>query len=262
MKIRILTPTRGDSPHFAEALASIARIAPDAEHLVISPRADLTGVPPHPGGRRVVADDGRGIYAALNRGLAEPGEWDAFTWINDDDRLEDGFQIAVAQLAAAPAVGVVYGRVKLINAAGQPLGTLPIASCSGDLAALLRRGIMPLAQPGTLIRRSVWERIGALDASYRIAGDLDFFVRALAAGIPFAAGRETVASFRLRAGQLSKESDANEAEFARAVAPLEAGGGRGGLAALLRFRWANRGVYWQRWRQHGGVTMRELYRRG
>lgn len=259
MKIRILTPTRGDSPHAAEACESIARIAPDAEHIVISPQPDPGTLPSHPGGRRWVADAGQGIYAALNRGLAAPGAWEAFTWINDDDRLEEGFRGACGVLAVKPAAGVVYGRVGLINGSGDAIGSLPIGTTPADFPALLRRGIMPLAQPGTLIRRPVWEQLGALDETYRIAGDLDFFVRAMAAGVPFEHCPATVASFRLRPGQLSQAEALNEAEFARAVARLGPGGG--GLGARLRFRWANRGVYWDRWRRHGGVTMRELSRR-
>jgi hypothetical protein len=259
MKLRILTPTRGDSPHAAEAFASIARFAPEAEHVVISPRPDPGNLPVHPGGRHWVADAGQGIYAALNRGLAVPGDWEAFTWINDDDRLEEGFGIAVRELAAASGAGIGYGRVSLIDAAGASFGALPIGTSAGDLTALLRRGIMPIAQPGTLIRRSVGERIGALDETYRIAGDLDFLVRALAAGVVFAHCRATVASFRLRPGQLSQAEALNEAEFARAVRRL--GPSDGGLGALLRFRWANRRVYWDRWRRHGGLTMREVYRR-
>jgi hypothetical protein len=261
MKLRVLTPTRGGSPHWLTAAASITAFAPEAEHVVICPDTSAVSAPRHPGGRTIWRDEGRGLYAALNRGLRAPGDWDAFTWLNDDDVLAAGFRAAWQQLAAAPHCGAVYGRVGLIDTRGAGIGALPIAAEPADLVALLRRGIMPLAQPGTIIRRRLVEQIGAMDESYRLAGDLDFFARALDAGIRFGHCPDKVADFRLRAGQLSQQEELGAQEFARAVGRLRAKTATGGTAALLRFRWANRGVYWDRWRKHGGVTMRELYRR-
>lgn len=261
MKLRILTPTRGGSPHWLTAAASITAIAPDAEHVVICPDPAAIAAPPHPGGRTVLRDEGRGLYAALNLGLRAPGDWDAFTWLNDDDVLAGEFRAAWQQLQAAPDRGAIYGRVGLIDANGAAIGALPMAAEPADLIALLRRGIMPLAQPGTIIRRSVVAQIGELDETYRLAGDLDFFARALDAGIRFGHCPERVADFRLRAGQLSQQEELGAQEFERAVGRLRTTPSRGGAAALVRFRWANRGVYWDRWRRHGAVSMRSLYRR-
>ena len=260
MKLRILTPTRGGSPHWLTAAASIAAIAPDAEHVVICPDPAAIAAPPHPGGRTVLRDEGRGLYAALNLGLRAPGDWDAFTWLNDDDVLAEGFRAAWQELQTEPDWGAIYGRVGLIDTGGAELGTLPIATEPADLIALLRGGIMPLAQPGTIIRRSVVERIGGMDETYRLAGDLDFFARALEAGIPFGHCSGRVADFRLRAGQLSQQQELGAQEFERAVSRLRTKLGAGGAAALVRFRWANRGVYWDRWWRHGAVSMRSLYR--
>lgn len=260
MKLRILTPTRGGSPHWLTAAASIAAIAPEAEHVVICPDPTSIAAPAHPGGRTILRDEGHGLYAALNLGLRIPGDWEAFTWLNDDDVLADGFRAAWQRLQAASDWGAVYGHVGLIDASGAGIGALPIATEPADLIALLRRGIMPLAQPGTIICRRLVEQIGELDESYRLAGDLDFFVRALEAGVRFGHCPERVADFRLRAGQLSQQEELGEQEFARAVGRLRAQTATGGLAALLRFRWANRRVYWERWRRHGAVSMRSLYR--
>ena len=90
---------------------------------------------------------------------------------------------------------------------------LPVARRGQDLPALLARGIMPLAQPGTVIRRSLVERLGGFDETFRSAGDLDFFVRALAAGARFEFVDARVADFRLHAGQLSKNRAEVEAKL-------------------------------------------------
>ncbi|RMG13096.1 MAG: hypothetical protein D6731_12820 [Planctomycetota bacterium] len=45
--------------------------------------------------------------------------------------------------------------------------------------------IRQVYQPCSVVRRSVFERIGGFDASYRIAGDAEFFIRAREAGVRF-----------------------------------------------------------------------------
>jgi GT2 family glycosyltransferase len=206
----------------------------------------------------IVRDNGTGLYAALNQGWRVPGEWDAFTWLNDDDLLlAPGFGGLLEALSRRPEVDVAYGRVRLIGAKGEILGSHPVARRGSDLKALLVRGIMSLAQPGTVIRRSLIERLGGFDETFRSAGDLDFFTRALAAGARFEFFNARVADFRLHAGQLSKRRAEVEAETARALRPL-AGTPRS-LAALMRFRLGNAGVYGDRVRRHGFRSMRELY---
>ena len=206
-----------------------------------------------------MADAGRGLYGALNTGLSAAGpEWTACTWINDDDLLlTPGFNVGVAELARRPEADLVYGRVGLIDGTGERIGTLPVARHGGDLGALLARGIMPLAQPGTVIRRKVFDRLGGFDESYRIAGDLEFFVRALLAGGRFAFANARVASFRLHGGQLSKQRVEAEAETRRALLPLARHSRP--LGALLRFRLGNVGAYLDRFRRHGWKSMREIY---
>jgi GT2 family glycosyltransferase len=260
MNLRIVTATRGDSPFLSEMLRATARISSEVEHLVVAPAARLEAVR---AGRalRAVAESGAGLYAAIEQGLREPGsDWDAFTWINDDDVLNAaGFSILLDALARQPEIGVAYGRVTLMDGRGACMGRLPVARRGAEVRALLAQGIMPLAQPGTVIRRSVWEKLGGFDLSYRSAGDLDFFVRALSAGERFAFVDAEVASFRLHGGQLSKRRAEVEAETARALRPLSAVPYSRG--ARWRFWLGNARVYFERVRLHGFVSMRTLYDR-
>jgi hypothetical protein len=258
----ILTPTRGQSPWLAATVESVAAAAAPVRHIVICPPAEKTAVAAAAPRATVIAQSGEGLYRALNDGLKAGGDdWDTFTWINDDDLLcPAGFAQARAMLADDPLLDVVFGRVGLIGSDGRDLGALPVAHHPDDLAALFVRGIMPLAQPGTLIRRKIAEKLGGLDESFRLAGDLDFFVRALGTGARFAFVDHEVARFRLTAAQLSRDEARGEAEKARALEGLRSAAPSGGLAALLRFRWANRGVYLDRIRRHGFVSMRTLSR--
>ncbi len=258
MKLRVVTATRGASPFWPAALAAVARAAPGAEHVVVGPAARAGDLAPAGAGIRFVAETGTGLYAALNQGLRAAGnDWEAFTWLNDDDLLlAPGFARLAADAHRTDA-GVAYGEVTLIDGRSARIGALPVARRAGDLAALLARGIVPLAQPGTVIRREVWEKLGGFDESYRLAGDLDFFVRALVAGVSFAFVPATVAAFRLSAGQLSKGRAEREEETTRALRPLR--GLRPSAAALGRFRLGNLCVYAERIRRHGWRRMDELY---
>lgn len=260
MSLCVITATRGASVHVEETVGSVSALGARVRHVLVCPavaRDDLARQFP---ALEIAVEEGTGLYAALNTGLARVREGEAFTWVNDDDLLcAAGVTAAMARLEAEPAAGVVYGRVGLMSETGQRLGELPVARRPGDLQALLAGGIMPLAQPGTIIRGSVGRQLDGFVAGYRLAGDLDYFVRALRAGVGFAFVDAEVARFRLRAGQLSKDEPAVAAEFARVIASLPQGSSG---AARRRFRWDNRGVYLERIRRHGFVRMQTLYRHG
>jgi Glycosyltransferase like family 2 len=258
VKIRVITATRGESPHLAETVAAAAALGPAARHVLVAPAAAGPELAIKFPACVVLPETGGGLYAALNTGLAAPGDEEFVTWINDDDVLVPAGLAAALQLFAAdPALGAVYGRVSLIDGTGRRLGTLPVAHRPADLLPLIAAGLMPLAQPGTIFRRSAVAHVGAFDVSFRLAGDLDYFARALRGGVQFAFADAEVAQFRLHGGQLSKDEAAATAEQARIVGALPrlpAG------AARWRFRWANLPGYFERVRRHGFVSMQSLYR--
>jgi hypothetical protein len=260
MKLRIVTATRGESPYWSEAAASVAAAAPGAEHVVVCPADRMTEVGGVAGRFALVPQQQPGLYPNLNQGLRVPGDWEAYTWINDDDRLcGPGFGALLAAMERDPAIDIAFGRVDLIDGRGAYVGALPIVRQAADLAGLFVRGIIPFAQPGTVMRRELYERLHGFDESYRIVGDMDLFVRAAAAGARFAFVDAPVASFRLNAGQLSKRQAEVAAETARALQPLA--GTRPRPGAVVRFRLANWRIYLERLRRHGWVSMRELYDR-
>lgn len=258
MKLAVITATRAAPPSLDATVQSVAALRANLRHLLVGP-AELAG----PLARRFPnvefhAEEGSGLYAALNTGLAALGDAELFTWVNDDDVLcPAGVAQTLARFEAEPALGVAYGRVGLMDAVGARLGELPVVHRPGDLPALLAAGIMPLAQPGTLVRCDVLTRVGPFDPGYRLAGDLEFFVRALVAGVGFGFVDAEVARFRLQTGQLSKDETAAVREHARAVGQLAA---RPAGLARARFRWDNLAVYLERVRRHGFVRMQSLYR--
>jgi len=127
-----------------------------------------------------------------------------------------------------------------------------------DIGPLLARKIVPFAQPGTWFRMSLYERLGGFDEGFKLAGDLDFFSRALENGARFEFVSSVVAGFRLRPGQLSKDESTGDAERDRALRQWI--GTRRSIGALLRFRCDNLPAYLDRMRRHGLVRMRSIYR--
>lgn len=262
MNLRIITATRGESPYWQETVDSVARAAPAAEHVVVCPESRIPAMmAARPAHLHAIAESAPGLYPKLNQGVRQPtGPWDAFTWINDDDRLcAPGFGQLCEAFLRQPEIDILYGRVDLIDRHSRRIGELPVARRPADLPALFAADVIPLAQPGTIIRRGIFERLGGLDESYRIVGDMDFFARALALGARFAFTNAVVAEFRLVAGQLSKHREEVAAETSRALAPLA--GTPVSSAARLRFRFANLGSYFERVRRHGWISMRDLYDR-
>jgi glycosyltransferase involved in cell wall biosynthesis len=259
MRLLVITPTLGRSRFLANTVTSIASCGDRARHVLVCPvgvRADLARLFPQ---TTIVDDTGTGLYAAVNCGLRASRGEEIMTWLNDDDLFQpEGIASALARLDDDPRLDVIYGRVRLIGGQDEPLGWLPVSRRPADLTALLAQGIMPIAQPGTLFRRGLAERLGGLNDSFRLAGDLDFFARALLSGASFEFIDSVVASFRIHAGQLSKNKDVGVQENQRALAPLrEVVLPRFG--PKWRFRKDNWTTYLDRFRRHGWMRMETLY---
>ena len=183
----VITPTLGDSPYLDDTMASVRALPFPVIHVlsVPAPRVDaLRGRYPH---AVVVPDAGRegGIYGALNAALLQaPAGWDWFTYINDDDLLLPGFAAAAVQHFALgeKAEPVAYGDVELIDGNGRRVGVSTVTPDPRWIPALMQAHISPLMQQGMLFRRDCVMRLRQFDLRYRLCADLDFWLRACAAG--------------------------------------------------------------------------------
>lgn len=114
-----------------------------------------------------------GIYDAMNKGI-ELFTGDAAGFLNADDIYHDQFSISriASALGKTP---VAYGAINYVTAhQGGTLkrSWLPPLFESGAM----NRGWMP-PHPTVYARRSVFERVGKFDTSYKIAGDYDWLLR-------------------------------------------------------------------------------------
>jgi hypothetical protein len=267
MKVLVITPTLGASDWLEKTLVSVAAHRGACRHVLVAPADRRPALASRFPEVTVISERGGGMYAAINTALAGCGDWDAFTYVNDDDLLLPGFARVLA--AVAPGGGarpqIAYGGVRLIDGQGRRLGAIPISPEPGLNRLLYAQRLEPVYQQGTLVTRAAAEATGRFDEALRYCGDSEFLARACVRGVPFvrATGRE-VAAFRLRAGQLTKDRPAMIAERARVDEKLGLIGRRPAgpmRLARWRFRWANLPIYTERIRRHGFLTFDELLAR-
>jgi GT2 family glycosyltransferase len=128
-----------------------------------------------------ISEPDRGIYHAWNKALSRArGDWICFLGADDyfwsTDTLE---RLAPVLAAAYPPTRVVYGHVALVNERGVETQRL------GESWVAIRdrfRQIMCLPHTGLMHHRSLFERRGPFDESYRIGGDYEMLLRELLTG--------------------------------------------------------------------------------
>jgi len=260
-RLLVVTPTLGRSPWLEETVASVAAQPFPCRHALVAPAAECAPLARRYPHAVVLPEPGGGMYAAINAGLAGAGEWDACTYINDDDFLLPGFARVVAR-ARTTDERVVYGGVRLVNGAGARLGAIPTCPWPSLNRRLYAQRVEPVYQHGTVATRAVIERIGPFDSSLKFCGDSEFLARACVSGVPFVrATAGVVAAFRLRPGQLTKNLPAMQAEHERLYAKLRLPAPRLTLEhrfARFAFLLANTPVYLERIRRHGFLTFGEV----
>lgn len=266
MKLLVVTPTRGESPWLKETIASVALPRTRHVHVLVAPSDRVASLAEQFPNARVIAEPGGGMYAAINAGIRAASDWDAFTYLNDDDLLLPNFTsvVEIVQRERSSAV-VGYGRVKLIDAKGNRLGGIPISPAPTLNRALYAQRIEPVYQHGTIVSRKALDQLGGFDPSLRFCGDSEFLARACLIGLTFrkVAGAP-VAAFRLREGQLTKHRAAMIAERTRVdeklglIAPRRT---LKHLTARFWFRLSNAPVYIERLARHGFATFDEVLER-
>lgn len=198
----IVVPTMGTRPEFLQqALASIRLAGNAIIHIVAPDSAKLSSVLDPNSYDGLIDDPGTGLSAALDAGLRSfPPSVKYTNWLGDDDLLTEGsLDHTLAILISNPNVALVYGECEYINGDGKQLWT----NKSGSYAKyLLRFGPQLIPQPGSLMRRDMYERIGGLDYQFKWAFDLDLLIRLSRVGkLQFTP--RTLAKFRWHDGSLT-----------------------------------------------------------
>jgi glycosyltransferase involved in cell wall biosynthesis len=127
---------------------------------------------------RVLSEPDRGIYHAMNKGLAlAKGEW--VYYLNADDYLFGPETLThTYNILRDNKTGLFYGRLLCVD---DKTGNASLhAPRKIDKFRIMSGG---LYQQAWFFQRILAERVGSFDESYRICGDVDYLSRILRAGI-------------------------------------------------------------------------------
>ena len=181
MKFSIITAVRNAVGQIADTLRSVERqTGADVEHVIVD-GASTDGTADtirRLGSSRVrlQSEPDRGIFDAFNKGLAR-ATGDVIAFLNAGDTyLADDVIFGVQKQFEQHQVDAVFGDLVIVDPADHSRVVRHYQSAQFR-PELLAYGFMP-PHPTLFLRRSVYERVGEYDRSYRQTGDFEFCVRA------------------------------------------------------------------------------------
>ncbi|MDP1808306.1 MAG: glycosyltransferase family 2 protein [Actinomycetota bacterium] len=206
--ISIITPCLNRAELVGSAIESVLRQGyPKIEHIIIdggSTDGTLDVLRCYPQ-LSVSSEPDGGVYDGFNKGI-DRAKGEIIGILNSDDLYEpDVFDKAVKQFTDNPEIDAVLGMADLFE-----------ESVPGARTVVARYDFFKdenfLSQPGTLsspainahfFRRRVFSRFGQFDLRYRLAADIDFFLRLIAGGIRHTSLGQVTYHYRLHPGSLT-----------------------------------------------------------
>jgi len=183
MKISIITSTWNSEATLRDTLESVLRQTyHDFEHIVVDGGSkDGTMVlvreyePRYEGRLKYVSEPDKGIYDAMNKGI-RMATGDVVGLLNSDDfYTSDDVLATVAATLKNDSLDAVYGDIHFVND-GDLKKCVRYYSSRPFRRWWMRFGFMP-AHPSFYCRRSIYERYGAFDLTYKVAADFENLLR-------------------------------------------------------------------------------------
>lgn len=220
--VLIVIPTLGRRlDTLGDSIDSIRDQSISADIVIVSPNLDeirSLAAAKHVNWR----DDPGSQAAAINAGAQTNERCEYITWLNDDDLLEpDSLARTTAALNRDPTAVLAFGACRYIDAIGRELW---ISRAGSWAPRILKWGPDLIPQPGMLVRRSAWEKVGGVDETLRFAFDLDLLLRLQRHG-GFVDVGAVVSSFRWHAESLTvadrtRSLEESEMVKRRALSPI------------------------------------------
>lgn len=183
MKISIITSTWNSEATLRDTLESVLRQTyHDFEHIIVDGGSkDGTMVlvreyePRYEGRLKYVSEPDKGIYDAMNKGI-RMATGDVVGLLNSDDfYTSDNVLATVAATLKNDSLDAVYGDIHFVND-GDLKKCVRYYSSRPFRRWWMRFGFMP-AHPSFYCRRSIYERYGAFDLTYKVAADFENLLR-------------------------------------------------------------------------------------
>ena len=200
-EVTVVVPTLGRSPYLREAVES-ALVDSPAEVIVVvngGAEVELDGV-------RILRREEPGRSEARNLGV-EAAQTPLVAFLDDDDAALPGrLERQRDALAAAWWAPLVFGRVRVVDGAGEPrddwnrlldrrfarLARARAASYEDVLAVQA-----PIYTSATMVRREAFLAVGGFDSAFEAYEDLDLYLRLARLGDLLPVDGEPVTTYRL-----------------------------------------------------------------
>ena len=184
MKISIITTSYNSAATLRDTMESVLRQAyTDYEYIVVDGASKDGTVdiireyePRFEGRMRWVSEPDRGIYDAMNKGVAM-ATGDVVGLLNSDDfYTSDDVLATIAREFQSPnAPDAIYGDVHYVDETDTTKVVRYYSSHKFTRKRMLM-GYMP-AHPSFYVRRECYEKYGSFDTSYRVAADFENLLR-------------------------------------------------------------------------------------
>ena len=126
---------------------------------------------------RVISEQDRGFYDALNKGIAM-ASGDIIGFLNADDTYaaDDVIAHVVNAFRHDPKLDCIYGDLNYVSDTGNESIIVRKWISNQFSPGKLYFGWMP-PHPTVYLRKDVYEKVGDFDLDYKISGDYDFILR-------------------------------------------------------------------------------------
>lgn len=136
----------------------------------------------------------RGQLDALTQGF-DLATGDLLGWVNSDDVLLPGALWALAAAhARVPTAGLLGGNYILMDHAGM---VTRVKRHPSQAAFFARFGVMAVNQPGSLVSRAAYSRVGGFDPRFDFVMDTDLYFRILKSGHSYVHIDRWLSAFRI-----------------------------------------------------------------
>lgn len=183
MKISIITTTFNSADTIRDTMESVlSQTHTDFEHIIIDggSKDDTIDIiqeyePRYKGRLKWVSEPDKGIYEAMNKGI-KMATGDVIGTLNSDDFYTSSVVLACINQAIND-VDAVYADIHFVDPHNLSKSVRYYSSRSFH-PSKMKMGFMP-AHPSFYCKRSVYDKIGLYDTSFRVAADFEWLLRAI-----------------------------------------------------------------------------------
>ncbi len=211
MKLSVVTPSFNSLRWLPDCVASVrhAGAGRDFEHWVVdggSQDGTVKFLQDDPG-LRWLSEPDRGMYDALNKGIAR-ATGEIIGHLNADEQYNRaGLQAALALLEEQPQLDAVFSPTVMVDAEG---GFLQLFKQVVVPTLADAEWCMPVQSCSLLYRKRVWDRL-PYDARFRLVGDHVWFYGQMKLGLRLAVVGAPIGIFTWRADNLSNSNQSEDA---------------------------------------------------